>query len=972
MKKYITSRSLKYYVMLSLILIILLQTSVFAGFLITSGMPTDMNENTFKILDRTVSTSAFSLEEYFGGFVNLTDFYVAVSDRTQENASALDMSISAYLNDSENRNQLLTDITPDILTAMRTSSTSACFVILEGGSNGTTHDAVWLTDQNPYNTPKNNSDIYVAVGPTRLLYDYALTLDSLWSQTIETDTAYPFYQTVIDSVAAYPELSAYDLGYFSVSNVIHEEEIHGLDKNCIFYCVPLIDDHHKPYGVIGFGVSFNYLKSRLPDQNLLIDTYGTYLLGITETMSRISSVYVGNDDYYPTLKSGQRISLSVRDAKYGIYDINDKSLPSSTSVCMKPLRLYTEQSPYYKQQWVLCGVVGTDTLYAPSDHLKLVLIGAVSVSLLLAVVGTFFITHFFMRPIRMLNRSIPKLSPGNSSLPWTKISEFDALADAIKKQNDYIYRVGNKMSEIIDFANISLAVCEFVDDDEMIYCTHRLFEILELSDEGWELNHILKPVLKGKLKKIEEFFEPSRETADLFRYHRPDYEDKWLDIKQRSTGKNTLVIISDVTPSILEKQKILHDRDYDALTGLYNRGAFAREMRYLIDEGHCTNGLLSIWDLDSLKYTNDTYGHEVGDRYICTLADLLKRRMPEKSISARLAGDEFTMFLYDEPKETMIATLKAIHAELMQETLLLPDGLELNMSASAGMAFYAEDGTNYPDLLKYADFAMYEVKKSSKGSIKAYNKERYLRDYILVQGVGELNRLIKYESIKYVFQPIFSLKNGTIFAYEALMRPISDLLRKPEELLRVAQAEAKLDKIERITWFHALKDFFNQVREDDNARVFINSIPNQLLAADEWTLIEKMYEDKLSRVVMEITENTKSELEIDSIKRAFCAKWNIPIALDDYGSGYSNSDMLVSFDFHFVKLDMTLIRDIHKNPSTQSLVRGMIAYCHENYIMVIAEGIETVEEYETAKELGADFGQGFYLAKPSISLYSQE
>ena len=967
MKNYITSRSLKYYVMLSLILIILLQTSVFAGFLITSGMPRDMNENTFKILDRTVSASAFSLEEYFGGFVNLSDFYSAVSERAQENASTLETDLRAYLSSSDNRNQLLTDITPDILTAMRTSSASACYVILEDGSNGTTRDAVYLTDQNPYNTPKNNSDIYVAVGPTRLLYDYELTLDSLWSQTLEPETACPFYQTVIESATDCPGLSAYDLGYFSVSGAIHEE-----DKNCLFYTVPLIDENHKPYGVIGFGVSFNYLKSLLPDQTLLIDPYGTYLLGTTENMSRITSIYIGNDDYYSALRSAEHVSLSVRDAKYGIYDVNVQSLPNPACVCMKPLRLYTEQSPYYRQQWVLCGVVGTDTLYAPSDRLKLVLGGAVLVSLLLAAAGTFFITHFFMRPIRLLGRSIPKLSPGNTHLPRTRISEFDALSEAIEKQNDYIYRVGNKMSDIIDVADISLAVCEFDEADETTYCTHRLFEILEISDEGWDHNHILKPILKGKLKKLEEFLEPSRQTADLFRYHRPDYEDKWLDIKQRSTGNNTLVIISDVTGSVLEKQKILHDRDYDALTGLYNRGAFAREMKYMIDEGHCTNGLLSIWDLDSLKYTNDTYGHEVGDRYICTLANLLKRRMPEKSVSARLAGDEFTMFLYDEPKEAMIATLKAIHAELMKETLLLPDGLELNMSASAGMSFYAEDGTSYPDLLKYADFAMYEVKKSSKGSIKAYNKERYLKDYILVQGVGELNRLIKYESIKYVFQPIISLKNGTVFAYEALMRPISDLLRKPEELLRVAQAEAKLDKIERITWFHALKDFFNQVREGDNARVFINSIPNQLLSADEWALIEKMYEDKLSRVVMEITENTKSELEIDSIKRAFCAKWNIPIALDDYGSGYSNSDVLVSFDFHFVKLDMSLIRDIHKNPSTQSLVGSMITYCHENYIMVIAEGIETVEEYETAKELGADFGQGFYLAKPSVSLYSAE
>ena len=225
MRNFIISRSLKYYVMLSLVLIIIIQTSVFAGFLVTSGMPEDMNENTFKTLDRIVTTSAFSLESYFGSFVDLSDFYTAVTDRAKENASSMELSVPAYLGSSENRNQLLVDITPDILTAMRASSTSACFVILENGSSSS-HDAVYLTDQNPYNTPKNNSDIYVAVGPTQLLYDYELTLDSLWSQTLDTQVSCPFYQTVIDSVAENPECSSYDLGYFSVSGAIHEEEIH--------------------------------------------------------------------------------------------------------------------------------------------------------------------------------------------------------------------------------------------------------------------------------------------------------------------------------------------------------------------------------------------------------------------------------------------------------------------------------------------------------------------------------------------------------------------------------------------------------------------------------------------------------------------------------------------------------------------------------------------------------------------------
>lgn len=122
---------------------------------------------------------------------------------------------------------------------------------------------------------------------------------------------------------------------------------------------------------------------------------------------------------------------------------------------------------------------------------------------------------------------------------------------------------------------------------------------------------------------------------------------------------------------------------------------------------------------------------------------------------------------------------------------------------------------------------------------------------------------------------------------------------------------------------------------------------------------------------MEITENARSEIEIDEKKRAFCRKWNIPIALDDFGSGYSNSDMLVTRMFHYVKLDMGLIKNIDQTPSTQALVRSTINYCHENQLMVIAEGIETQAEYDTLKALDADFMQGFFLAKPAFLLYNK-
>lgn len=964
LKNHFQSISLKHYILLPFILIILFQSAIFAGTIILSNTSDSLDRNTFQIVSNTVTTKGISLEQRFSAFVNLQDFYDSVTGIAAANADGLGLSIADYTADAQNRQAFLGDITPVILRCLRKSGATSCFIMLENEMRDAQKDSIYIRDFNPLDSPENYSDLLTEAGPSQLLYDSGLTLGSMWTLTLDAEKDCPFYQTAFDGGNTYKDIPAMELGYFSAPVRIHSNDV-----LCITYTIPLLDEKHRSYGVIGFDMTLDYLKKLLPSQDMFLDEYGCYYLGITQDFATVENVMVVNDDYYDSLTVGSDITVSLANTDFNLYHLETGGLKADTSACIYPLRIYSPRSPYISQQWVLGGLLRSDTLYASSQKLNVTVLGAIGLSLLLSVTGSLVITHFFMRPIRLLGDGIPKLMPGYSTLPRTRIKEFDNLSAAIEEQNVSIYKLGNKTADIIDITGVSLGVCEFSPTGDMVYCTHKIFEILEISDKGWEHNHISKSLLTGRITQYNDCFSQSHEYPDVYRYHRPGYTDKWLDIKQVVNPDSIIITMYDITESVLEKETIIHDRDYDILTGLLNRRAFSREMRYMIDECHCENGVLSIWDLDNLKYTNDTYGHEIGDKYICTLSDLLKKELPSKSISARLSGDEFTMFLYDEPKEKLVGILKNIHNLLMQERLSLPDGLELNMSASAGMAFYGEDAANYAELLKYADFAMYQVKKSSKGSIKAYNKDSYLKDYILVQGVGELDRIIMDESIKYAYQPIISVKTGSIFAYEALIRPISDLLGRPDNLLRVAEAQFKLDKIERLTWFHGLKGFFGQIREGDNARIFINSIPNQLLAEEDWKALEELYGSRLGRIVMEITEGAKSEMDIDEKKRAFCRKWNIPVALDDYGSGYSNSDMLVSRMFHFVKLDMGLIQGIDKNPSTQTLVRSTIDYCHENSLMVIAEGIETPEEYDTVKKLGADFVQGFLLAKPSFNLY---
>jgi len=957
-------KSLRYYVLLPLILIILFQAGVFASIIVVSNTSDNLDKNLFRVLDNTVAARQTALEQQFAAFVNMDDFYDTVTATVSEKAAELELSVTEYTADSTNRQAFLSDITPVVFRSLRKSGATSCFIILDDNAGKSQKDALYLRDFNPSDSPENDSDLLLEAGPSQILYDYALTTSSLWTPALDVERDCTFYHSTVDGGNTYTDLPAMELGYFSAPVRIHPN-----DSLCITYSIPLLDTMHHCYGVIGFGMTLDYLKKLLPSQDITLDEYGSYYLAATTDLVTAQSMFVVNDTYYEALETGSEVTMNLRNKEYNIYDLQFDGSNTATNACIHPIRIYSANSPYRAQQWILCGLIRTDVLFVSSRLLNVTVLGAIGLSLLLSITGTLIITHILMKPIRTLNSGIPKLSPGYSTLPRTHITEFDNLSAAIEEQNISIYKLGNKMAEIIDITGVSLGVCEFDPQDDAVYCTHKIFEILEISDSGWAHNHISKALLTSRIEQYRDCFIQSHENPNEYRYHRSDCEDKWLDIKQISREDSLLITISDITERIQEQEKIIHDRDYDILTGLYNRRAFSREMKYLIDDGNCENGVLSIWDLDNLKYTNDTYGHEIGDKYICTLSDLLKKELPKNSISARLAGDEFTVFLYNAPRPQLVEILQKIHKMLMKERLCLPDGHKLNMSASAGMAFYAEDATNYAELLKYADFAMYQVKKSSKGSIKAYDKDSYVRDYILVQGVGELDRIIIDEAVRYAYQPIIDIKTRNIFAYEALIRPVSDLLGRSDNLLRVAEAQFKLDKIERLTWFHALKGFFAQVHEDDNARIFINSIPNQLLSEEDLKTLEDLYGSKLGRVVMEITENAKSEVSIDERKRAFCRKWNIPIALDDFGSGYSNSDLLISHMFHFVKLDMGLIQGIDKNPSTQTLVRSTIDYCHKNFLKVIAEGVETAEEFQTVEELGADFVQGFLLAKPSFTLY---
>ena len=964
MKRVWKNTSLRYVLLFCISIILVIQTFLSLCIIFLSGLPRTVNKSSLQIFSNTISSRSSSLEQEFSSLIDIEDYYRQVTHQVQLMANAHNLPISSYLSHETNRYDILNELIPTIIDTLRDSKTTSCFIILENETHSPLKDAIYLRDYDPETNPKDNSDIYVEAGSTSLLLEHGLILDTFWSQRLDTASQCTFYQTPFDAGNAYTESDALSLGHLSTL-----VKIHANDSACFTYSIPLLDESHHSYGIIGFGISLDYVKSLLPSYEISIDNFSSYMIAKTTDHVNYEPIFVENNAYYSAIEQQPVLTLQKTNQEHSLYRITKPAFSDNLTICVEPLHLYSNSSPYQDEQWVVCGIVRDAYLYSSSRSINGIfiffLISAIAISLL----GTLITTNWLMKPIRTLMDGITKLAPGYSVLPKTGISEFDSLSKAVELQNIQLYRSTHKLADILELSSIPIGILEYDEHIENIFCTHRVFDILELDDSSWKNNYIDRTLIYQRLSSRIHCFIKSHEDENNYLYRCPSFSNKWLKIQKIQNPENTLYIFTDITKDIEEKEKILHDRDYDVLTNLYNRRAFAREMKRLIDDRGCKNGVLSIWDLDNLKYANDTYGHDIGDKYICMLANVLKNDIGVNSVCARLAGDEFTLFLYDAPTPTLLAKLDSIHKSLMMQQLILPDGNILNVSASAGMACFDEDASSYQELLRYADFAMYQIKKTSKGSIKAYDKDSYLRNHILVQGVGELDRIIAEEAIRYAYQPIVSLSDHHIFAYEALIRPVSDLLGRPDNLLRVAESQSKLRQIERITWFHALKGFITQIDPDDNALLFLNSIPNQIIPSKDIPKLELLYGSCLERVVLEITESTKSDNHIEQRKRDFCKKWNIPVALDDYGAGYSNSDMLVSKAFNFVKLDMSLIHNIHLSTSTQALVQGMITYCHENDVRVIAEGIESAEEYEVVKCLGADYGQGYYFGKPDYSLY---
>ena len=592
-------------------------------------------------------------------------------------------------------------------------------------------------------------------------------------------------------------------------------------------------------------------------------------------------------------------------------------------------------------------------------------------TLLFGLLSSFIVSRRLAKPVARLSDEVEAAQQNQESIPnlsETGIRELDKFSTAITGLSREVLHTSTKFLRIMEMASVEIGGYELRFDTGSVYYTENFFSVLgiplsaELPMNIEKFREILKEYTEKNLYKTKSG------STKLYCIRIPEKGVRYVRMEVKNENWVQIGLVEDVTVPMRERLRIEHERDYDTLTGLYNRRAFKRESESIFGRRKkIRHAAFIMLDLDNLKYTNDTFGHDWGDEYIRQAGMCLEEGTPKGTLCAHISGDEFNILFYGyESQNAIRKEISKLKREISSRIIRLPNGQEFHLSISGGIAWYPEDSNSLGVMRKHADFAMYQVKQTDKGRIAEFDQKAYEEKYRDSQIRKEFHRFVKEELVTYYFQPIISAKTGKIEAYEALMRANLPILKRPDVVMKIAREEGALREIERMTMFRATEAFADlreKKRIKGDALLFINSIASQHMAAKDEIEFNNRYAELQKQIVIEITEEESIDYHALETKKNALG-FEGAFALDDYGSGYSNEKSLLDLAPKYIKVDLSIIRDIDTDPDKQQIVENIVAYAHKRDMKIVAEGLETPEEIQKVLELEVDLLQGFYLARP--------
>jgi len=437
----------------------------------------------------------------------------------------------------------------------------------------------------------------------------------------------------------------------------------------------------------------------------------------------------------------------------------------------------------------------------------------------------------------------------------------------------------------------------------------------------------------------------------------------------------------DITQAKLLEVQLGKQATYDNLTGLPNRVLLIDRLQQAIEFAKRNNSFIGVLfiDLDSFKAVNDTLGHEVGDELLRIFSDRLKAvlrstdtisRLNPNTV-ARLGGDEFVIILpTSEPEELVFAPLIQRILGLLTESYTLANH-EFSLSLSIGVSLYPKDGDNPTTLIKCADAAMYAAKESGKGTVKFYAPSMSVATLLQLEIEPQLRHALERNEFTISYQPLVDVVTQNIMSMEALVRWISPTLGTitPVQFLPVADATGLILPIgEWILRTACAQNKAWQVSGVPPMKISVNLSAFQFKQKGIVEQVKKVLEEtglEAKYLSLELTEAMiLNDVEDVTAKILALKELGIVINVDDFGTGYSNLSYMKQFPIDKIKIDPSFIQSLSTNPESRAIVESMLIMAKNLHIGVIAEGVETSEQFDILRKVLAEEAQGFYFSQP--------
>ena len=414
----------------------------------------------------------------------------------------------------------------------------------------------------------------------------------------------------------------------------------------------------------------------------------------------------------------------------------------------------------------------------------------------------------------------------------------------------------------------------------------------------------------------------------------------------------------DLEEEIAKKSKELHEKIYTHfLSGLPNRN------KLLEDASHYTFTKIAILNIDKFQSFNDVYGEEIGNIALGLTAEFLKEQIEGSDLFLyHISGDEFVIVCQsnEKPEEYFIKTIEKILMHFKAEKFIYEDKT-FQFMMSAGIAYGKKKKT-----LAFADMALKDAKKRNV-QLSVYDEEEELeklhKDDIACH--KKLMTAIDTNNVVSFFQPIVPLQDKKLHTkYESLVRIIDETgkVTPPFRFIDVAKANRVYHKITRAV----IKNTLNTISKYNipcSLNISLVDIANERTMKHLFDILEYYPDNHLLTIELLETEDFKNYDEVYN----FCVKvrsYGIKVALDDFGSGYSNFSHILNLPVDYIKIDATLISNIDRDANSRLMVETIVDLAKKLHVLTIAEFVSSQEILDVIKNIGVDYAQGFHLGKP--------